>query len=140
MKNILILFFLVSLVSCKGMQIRTVENKSFKEFSTKPWIEIKESLTVTPTNARVYIQNGIQIPPSKLNHYDINCEIEVRKVLEFPQTVNPGRFEITRVSTKDSMIVFLKSSNIQYAMGGGKVHEILNALGNSPYNLIKVLM
>jgi len=102
------------------MQIQTAENTSFKEFSTKPWIEIKELLTVTPSNARVYIQNGMQIPPSKLNQYAINCEIEVRKVLELTQTVEPGKFEITRISTNDSSVVFLEHSNIQYAMGGGR--------------------
>ncbi len=108
------------LISCTGMKIQPNAKSSFEKFSQTPWIEVKEALKVSPTNARAYLQNGKQISPSQLNLYQTNCEIEVNKVLDIEQIIYPGRYEITHISTREGPVVFLKHSKVQYAMGGGR--------------------
>jgi hypothetical protein len=103
------------------MYIQPSTYSSYSLFNKDPWIEIKNSLQVTPENARVYLQNGKQIKPSELDYYQINCEIEVRQVLDSVQTVFPGRYEINNISIDESSVVFMQNSKMQMAFLGNNL-------------------
>ncbi|MFK5893518.1 MAG: hypothetical protein QM504_09890 [Pseudomonadota bacterium] len=118
MKKTSILLSCFLLISCKGMLIQSHTDSNYSEFKQSAWIEIKNTLQVEAEHARVYLQNGKQIKPSELDLYQTDCEIEVRKVLDFPQTVFPGRYEIEAISIDVSPIVFMQNNKIKYAFAG----------------------
>ncbi len=123
MKSMFIILICLFLISCSGNFIRPQTNSKFVEFKQRAWININNTLQVEAKHARVYLQNGKQINPSELDLYQTDCEIEVRKVLDFPQTVFPGRYEITAISIEVSPFVYLEymeSSSIQFAYIGSR--------------------
>jgi hypothetical protein len=118
MKNYLQVLMCFLLVSCNGMHIQSSIYSSYSPFNKNAWIDIKHSLQVTPENARVYLQNGKQVIPSELDFYQVNCEIEVKQVLDTVQTVYPGRYNIINISLDESSVVFMETSHIQLAFIG----------------------
>jgi len=107
MKNQLqLLLILMLLTACKVPVIKQQEHGQYYPIAQNAWIEIQQKARIEPDNARAYFQDGKWIHPSSLNLYEVNCELEVRDVVEKYQWINPGKFEIIRTQQDQSPIVF----------------------------------
>ena len=60
-------------------------------------VVLHKTLTVSPGNARVFLQQGKMLPSLSFNQYDISCSFEVRKLSEQPQTIEADTFVVTRI-------------------------------------------
>jgi len=126
MKNhVLILMVLLMLTACKAPLIQQKEHGKHFPIADHAWIEIQQKISVEPENARAYFQGGEWIKPSVLNLYQVNCEIEVRDVLETRQWIAPGKFKIIRTAQDQSPIVFMP----------GQTTILANFRDNSPTDI-----
>ncbi len=58
---------------------------------------LHQPLTVAAGNARVYLQGGKMLPSLGFNQYAVSCNLEIRKLSEQPQTIEPETFVVTRI-------------------------------------------
>ncbi|WP_456404583.1 hypothetical protein [Thiolapillus sp.] len=58
---------------------------------------LHKPLTVSPGNARVFLQQGKMLPSLAFNQYEIGCSFEVRNLSEQPQSIEADTFVVNRV-------------------------------------------
>lgn len=59
---------------------------------------LRESVTIPPSLAGVFLQGGQIKPLSQINQYYPYCKFELWKIRDAPQTVQPDEFTITKVT------------------------------------------
>lgn len=58
---------------------------------------LHKALQVAPGNARVFLQGGRQLPSLAFDQYEPSCSLEVRKLSEQVQTIEPDQFVVNLV-------------------------------------------
>jgi hypothetical protein len=110
----LIPFVLLVLAGCQQTLIKT--NAGYQPESSDSYIVLNKSIVIPPNSARAFFQYGKLIPDARLNLYATDCELQINTVLEVPQTVQPGKFNIIRIIQDQSPIVILQP--VMYAAIG----------------------
>lgn len=120
MKNFTLLFFMLCFIlvisACQTPLIQPHKQGEYVSISPKAWIEVKNKVSVEADSARAFFQLGELIHSSRLNLYEVNCELEVRDVLDTEQTISPDRFKIIKAQQDQSPIVFFPNQKIHYAI------------------------
>jgi hypothetical protein len=72
---------------------------------THGWaVQLKRPLTIEPGAATVRLQYGRIVPRNGVQEYDPFCVVELDTVRDEAQTLQPGRFEVWRVTRSVSTI------------------------------------
>jgi len=80
---------------------------------------LHHSVTVPPEHARAFLQRGQSIAKRQLDEYLVNCNLEVRQVLEQPQEIQPGRFDVLSIQGLYGSVVRAGSLRLASAEDGG---------------------
>ncbi|MEW6253742.1 MAG: hypothetical protein AB1716_24105 [Planctomycetota bacterium] len=69
-------------------------------------VQLERPLTVEPGAATVRLQYGRVVPRNGVQRHDPHCVVELDTVSDGPQVLQPGRFEVLRVSrsTRDFFV------------------------------------
>ncbi|MFN3751023.1 MAG: hypothetical protein ACK4SR_06595 [Thiobacillus sp.] len=65
-------------------------------------VQLERPLTIEPGAATVRLQYGRVVPRNGVQRHDPHCVVELETVADGPQTLQPGRFEVLRVSRSTS--------------------------------------
>ena len=110
------------LVACGPLVIRDDARREFVPLRNAV-LELHRDVDIPPERARVFFQGG-QVQPAA-SEYRPHCELTVRNLADRPQTIHPGRFPVTRVSTdivhvvSSGDVVMAVNVDIQLSSGGG---------------------
>lgn len=77
---------------------------------------LKQTLTIPPHAARVYIQYGKVVTSKQKDNYYAHCWFMSWYVHDTPQTIKPGTFTITRSQKYEDVV--LRHQDHMYAMNG----------------------
>lgn len=117
MKNLAIslnLLVVLLLAGCQQTLIKT--DSGYQPGSSDSFIVLNQSVIIPPNSARAFFQGGELIPDARLNLYAVDCELQINKVMEVPQTVQPGKFSVIKIIQDQSPIVL--SQPVMYAAMG----------------------
>lgn len=78
---------------------------------------LHEPIVVPPQKARVYIQGG-RIIGTGFDSYEVSCNIEVRKLSEEPQRIEPDTFVVNRIQQFFEEVAALDWQPVQLASVG----------------------
>ncbi len=87
---------------------------SLMDVQAKEVFVLNTPIRIEPNRARSFIQFG-QLSGGGFDHSEPHCRIEVRTLSETPQTIQPERFIIQRVTIDEEMIA-LQEHPIQLAL------------------------
>lgn len=110
------LFTMTLLMSAGCQQTLIKTDSGYQPGSSDSFIVLNQSVVIPPNSARAFFQGGELIPNARLNLYAVDCELQINKVMEVPQTVQPGKFSIIRIIQDQSPIVL--SQPVMYAAMG----------------------
>jgi hypothetical protein len=65
---------------------------------------IKQPLTIPANTATVYLQNGHPVSPAEIDQYNPHCWLSSWKVLDIPQTIQPGSFVVIGVKDYEELV------------------------------------
>jgi hypothetical protein len=83
---------------------------------TSGWVvQLNRPLTIEPDAATVRLQYGRIVPRNSVQEHDPFCVVELETVRTEPQTLQPGRFEVWRVSRSVSPITVMAKSPLMRA-------------------------
>lgn len=82
-------------------------------YSTAWVAQLNEPLTIPPDAATVRLQYGRIVPRNSVQEHDPFCIVELDTVSVEPQTLQPGRFEVWRVTRSVSSITATTSPLIK---------------------------
>lgn len=83
---------------------------------TSGWVvQLNRPLTIEPDAATVRLQYGRIVPRNSVQEHDPFCVVELETVRTEPQTLQPGRFEVWRVSRSVSPITVMVKSPLMQA-------------------------
>lgn len=78
---------------------------------TSGWVvQLNRPLTIEPDAATVRLQYGRIVPRNSVQEHDPFCVVELETVRTEPQTLQPGRFEVWRVSRSVNPITVMAKS------------------------------
>ena len=80
--------------------------------------QLNRPLTIEPGAATVRLQYGRIVPRNGVQEHDPFCVVELNTVRPQPQTLQPGRFEVWRVTRSVSHIAAAPSLFAGVAIGG----------------------
>lgn len=80
--------------------------------------QLNRPLTIEPGDATVRLQYGRIVPRNGVQELDPFCVVELNTVSAGPQTLQPGRFEVWRVTRSVSHIAAAPSLFVGVAIGG----------------------
>lgn len=76
------------------------------------WVaQLNQPLTVPAGSATVRLQYGQVVPRNSVQEQDPFCVVELNTVSNAPQTVQPGRFEVWRITRNVSSILARRTSS-----------------------------
>ncbi|HWR76505.1 MAG TPA: hypothetical protein VN283_04765 [Thiobacillus sp.] len=78
-------------------------------------VQLNQPLTIPPDAATVRLQYGRIVPRNSVQEHDPFCVVELATVRAEPQTLQPGRFEVWRVTRSVSTIAAAASPLIKAA-------------------------
>jgi len=85
---------------------------------THGWIvQLKRPLTIEPGAATVRLQYGRIVPRNSVQEHDPFCVVELDTVRSEPQTLQPGRFEVLRVTRSVNTIAAVASPFVRTDFG-----------------------
>lgn len=94
---------------------------------THGWVvQLKQPLTIEPGAATVRLQYGRIVPRNGVQEYDPFCVVELNTVHDEAQTLQPGHFEVRRVTRSVRTIVAAASPFVKAGL----------AVDNSPPSLL----
>jgi hypothetical protein len=73
-------------------------------------VQLNRPLTIPPDAATVRLQYGRIVPRNSVQEHDPFCVVELDTVRPGPQTLQPGRFEVWRVTRSVNPIAVARSS------------------------------
>ena len=112
MRQLLLLFVSLPLLAC---QLTAGKNDSSLELPpANSRLVLNQALTIQPGTARVAMQGGRVMSGNDINRYHPYCRLEVQKVAEVPQTVNPGEFVIRRAYQESNTV---QAGGLRYTAG-----------------------
>ncbi|KVW96727.1 hypothetical protein [Thiobacillus denitrificans] len=80
--------------------------------------QLNRPLTIEPGAATVRLQYGRIVPRNGVQEHDPFCVVELNTVSAKPQTLQPGRFDVLRVTRSVSHIAAAPSLFVGVAIGG----------------------
>ena len=93
----------MSLVACaQSLSIRG-ENGALVPLMGSTLV-LHQDITIPPNRTRAYFQKGRQVP-SGTGEFEPFCQVEVKKLLDTPQTVMADTFTVTKVSWNAETVV-----------------------------------
>src|SRR5574340_31879 len=109
--------FVLWLAGCAGLQSSDPASPHYAY--TAGWtVQLNRPLTIPPGAATVRLQYGRIVPRNSVQEYDPFCVVELETVRDEPQTLQPGRFEVWRVTRSVNPIaVGVKSPLIRVRHG-----------------------
>lgn len=98
-----VLMVLLLLGGCAGLES---PNPASPYYAYPPgWsVQLHEPLTIPPGAATVRLQYGRIVPRNSVQEQDPFCVLELNTVSDMPQVVQPGHFEVLRVTRSVSSI------------------------------------
>jgi hypothetical protein len=87
----------VLLAGCAGLQSSDPASPYYA-YTTGWVVELNRPLTIEPGTATVRLQYGRIVPRNSVQEQDPFCVVELDTVRAEPQTLQPGRFEVWRVT------------------------------------------
>lgn len=100
---------LVLLGGCAGLESPDPASPYYAY--TSGWVvQLNRPLTIEPDAATVRLQYGRIVPRNGVQEHDPFCVVELDTVRAEPQTLQPGRFEVWRVSRSVSPITVMAKS------------------------------
>lgn len=105
---------LVLLGGCAGLESPDPASPYYAY--TSGWVvQLNRPLTIEPDAATVRLQYGRIVPRNSVQEHDPFCVVELETVRTEPQTLQPGRFEVWRVSRSVSPITVMAKSPLMRA-------------------------
>lgn len=92
------------LQACGPQQIRNAQTGDWVPFQAGT-LELHREIRIPGERTRTFFQNGAQQPG--INEFKPFCQLEVNRLREEPQTVQPDSFTITHVGGKTETVVAL---------------------------------
>jgi len=80
--------------------------------------QLNRPLTIEPGAATVRLQYGRVVPRNSVQEHDPFCVVELNTVSAQPQTLQPGRFDVLRVTRSVSHIAAAPSLFVGVSFGG----------------------
>jgi hypothetical protein len=104
--------FLLLLAGCASLES---PNPASPYYAYPPgWIlQLNKTLTIPPNSATVRLQYGGVVPRNGVQEQDPYCVVELNTVSDKPQTLEPGRFEVWRVTRSVETIAMATSPFIK---------------------------
>lgn len=119
----------VMLSGCRPYAVRNAADASSHHRSVPVGtvLVLHRELTIAPTYARVFFQNGHA--GSAISEYQPHCQLEVRRVLPVTQTVQPDEFVIRKVVYDIIDVAAAPGVKLAWIMSGagGEVSDIMMA-------------
>jgi hypothetical protein len=82
------------------------------------WVlQLNRTLTIPPNSATVRLQYGGIVPRNGVQEQDPYCVVELNTVSDKPQTLEPGRFEVRRVTHRVDFLAAAPSPFIKASFG-----------------------
>lgn len=83
---------------------------------------LKQPIEILPDQTRRFIQKGLLTTRAQFERREQHCRIEVRSLKNTPQTIQPDRFEVTRVRFDSEPIArnessVMLASNVRFGVG-----------------------
>ena len=100
---------LVLLGGCAGLESPDPASPYYA-YSSGWVVQLNRPLTIEPDAATVRLQYGRVVPRNSVQEHDPFCVVELDTVRAEPQTLQPGRFEVRRVSRSVSPITVMAKS------------------------------
>ena len=100
---------LVLLGGCAGLESPDPASPYYA-YSSGWVVQLTRPLTIEPDAATVRLQYGRIVPRNSVQEHDPFCVVELDTVRAEPQTLQPGRFEVWRVSRSVSPITVMAKS------------------------------
>jgi hypothetical protein len=91
-------------ISCSQWQVTNPNSPYFMPLPGAK-ITVHKRLEVTPGETRVFFQYGKLIPKRSLFEYDVNCQLEIKKLADTVLYIEPGTYTITRTRRQEEFIV-----------------------------------
>lgn len=104
------LVVVVVLGGCAGLA-STDPASPYYAYSTGWSVQLNRPLTIPPDAATVRLQYGRVVPRNGVQEQDPFCVVELNTVSDAPQTLQPGRFEVLRVTRSISTIMARDASS-----------------------------
>lgn len=95
--KILALLGMLVLGGCAGVQSGDPASPHYA-YATGWAVQLKRPLTIPADAATVRLQHGRVVPRNSVQEQDPFCVVELETVRSEPQTLQPGRFEVWRVT------------------------------------------
>jgi hypothetical protein len=98
----------VLLAACAGLESSDPASPYYAYSSG--WVaQLNRPLTIPPDAATVRLQYGRIVPRNSVQEHDPFCVVELDTVQAGPQTLQPGRFEVWRVTRRVNPITAARS-------------------------------
>lgn len=94
---------------CAGPDLRDPASPYYA-YSSGWTVQLNRPLTIPPDAATVRLQYGGIVPRNSVQEHDPFCVVELDTVRPEPQTLQPGRFEVWRVTRSVNPIAAARSS------------------------------
>lgn len=94
MRKLILLFLIMALTSCTAGPYSV--SSPYYRIPAGSRLVLKQTLTIPPNSARIYIQYGKVITPKERDQYYAHCWFLSRKVLDTAQIITPDTFIVTK--------------------------------------------
>jgi hypothetical protein len=98
MKPVVIPLLAALLASCQSAAYEGDENSPFYLIPAGSSVTLNRELTIPAEQVAVFLQGGEVASSGKINQYYPHCKFELRHRRDTARTVQPDRFEITKVT------------------------------------------
>lgn len=105
----------VMLAGCAGLESPDPASPYYA-YSSGWVVQLNRPLTIEPGAATVRLQYGGIVPRNSVQEHDPFCVVELDTVRAEPQTLQPGRFEVWRVTRSISSITAAAQSPLTKAL------------------------
>ena len=105
----------VMLAGCAGLESPDPASPYYA-YSSGWVVHLNRPLTIEPGAATVRLQYGGIVPRNSVQEHDPFCVVELDTVRAEPQTLQPGRFEVWRVTRSISSITAVAQSPLTKAL------------------------
>jgi hypothetical protein len=103
---------------CAGLE-STDPASPYYAYSTGWSAQLNRPLTIPPGAATVRLQYGEIVPRNGVQEQDPFCVVELNTVSDAPQTLQPGRFEVLRV-TRSVSTIFAQGASSSFMYTGAR--------------------
>jgi len=107
--RVLVLLGVLLLGGCAGLESPDPASPYYA-YSSGWAVQLNRPLMIEPGSATVRLQYGLVVPRNSVQEHDPFCVAELDTVRAGPQTLQPGRFEVWRVTRSVNPVTAAQSS------------------------------